>query len=295
VGYVKTQDWAALNLQFLRDGVVCVKGALDDTSIALAEEAYNWSLDHPTSHNKEEGSETAMGRFYQDFFNPDAMEHYQRLLLDSSIPDVLTCLWNTPDVWFMFEHVFIKEGSTDSRPTSWHQDSQDLPVEGSQFATVWMSFAPVGKDEALEFVRGSHWGVRFAAAARNDPEAAKYLPPVPDVPGNRDRYEIVSWATEPGDLLIFHPAMLHGGAPTLPGSKRRTLSMRFFGTDAVYAPRVGSFGKVGPANFGEAGLDLTPGDPFRHAAFPRVRPRDEAAVEGAADIRRLYRPLIPTS
>jgi ectoine hydroxylase-related dioxygenase (phytanoyl-CoA dioxygenase family) len=288
---VTAQDSSAIKTQFLADGVVCIRGALDNDSLQLAEEAYNWSLAHPTTHHKVEGDAQAAtgGKFYQDFFNPNAMEHYRRMLLESSIPDVLARVWDSPDVWFMFEHVFVKEGG-ESRRTAWHQDSQDLPVEGSQFATVWISFDPIHADEALEFIRGSHWGVRFAAASRADANDA-VRPPVPDIEANRDRYEIVSWAMEPGDLLVFHPAMLHGGAPTRPGSKRRTLSMRFFGKDAVYAPRPGSSGKVGPTNFGQDELKLQPGDPFRHPAFPRVRPGDGAEIDAAVTIRKAYSPL----
>jgi ectoine hydroxylase-related dioxygenase (phytanoyl-CoA dioxygenase family) len=285
------QDWAALNHQLVTDGVVCVRGALDDDSLELAEQAYRWSLDNPTDHHKAEAvADPAAGRFYQDFFNPDALPHYRDLLLRSQIPDVLTCLWDSPDVWFMFEHVFVKEGG-ESRATSWHQDSQDLPVEGARFATVWLSFDPIGEGEALEFVRGSHWGVRFAAAARSDAASDGVLPPVPDIDAHRERYDIVSYPTEPGDLLVFHPALLHGGAPTHAGSRRRTLSMRFFGKDAVYAPRPGNYGKIGPASFGAEDLRLDPGDPFRHVAFPQVRPRDDAAFDAAAEVRRIYRPV----
>jgi ectoine hydroxylase-related dioxygenase (phytanoyl-CoA dioxygenase family) len=284
---VTTQEWSALNHQFLADGAVCIRGALDDASMRLAEEAYNWSLEHATSHQKTEGA-TGSGRFFQDFFNPDALPHYRRMLLESAIPEVLTSLWDSPDLWFMFEHVFLKDGPQ-TRPTSWHQDSQDLPVEGSQFATVWISFDPIARAEALELIRGSHWGVRFAAAARPDPDAI--LPPVPDIDAHRERYEMLSWSIEPGDLLVFHPAMLHGGAPTRSGGRRRTLSLRFFGKDAVYAPRPGNHGKVGPANFGDGALELQAGDPFRHPAFPRVRPSDEAEIDAAIAVRKAYSPL----
>jgi ectoine hydroxylase-related dioxygenase (phytanoyl-CoA dioxygenase family) len=288
-----THEWSALNHQLLADGVVCIRGALDAASLALAEEAYDWSLEHPTSHHKTEGAaDQAGGRFFQDFFNPDALVHYRRMLVESSVADVVTRLWNSPDLWFMFEHVFLKDGPQ-TRPTTWHQDSQDLPVEGSQFATVWISFDPIAKAEALEFIRGSHWGVRFAAAARPDPDGL--LPPVPDIEAHRDRYEMLSWSIEPGDVLVFHPAMLHGGAPTRSGSRRRTLSLRLFGKDAVYAPRPGNSGKVGPSNFGEAELDLRPGDPFRHPAFPRIHPADEAEIDAAIEVRKAYSPLTYTS
>ena len=47
----------------------------------------------------------------------------------------------------------------------------------------------------------------------------------------------VPWAVEPGDMVVFHANVLHGGAPTRPGRRRRTVSLRYFGDDAVFAPR----------------------------------------------------------
>src|SRR5260370_17178352 len=82
-------------------------------------------------------------------------------------------------------------------------------------------------------------GSRFDA---DDDTAPLYqdgtLPRLPNIEAERDRWDIVSWAVEPGDVLVFHPGMLHGGAPTLPSQRRRTLSLRFFGDDAIHAPRV---------------------------------------------------------
>jgi ectoine hydroxylase-related dioxygenase (phytanoyl-CoA dioxygenase family) len=118
-------------------------------------------------------------------------------------------------------------------------------------------------------------GSRFDPA---DDTAPLYgtLPRLPDIERERDRFDIVSWAVEPGDVLIFHPRMLHGGAPTHEGRQRRTLSLRFFGSDAVFAPRPGNLGATGAGaetRFGDTSLDLAPGDPFRNARFPKVRPR----------------------
>jgi len=62
--------------------------------------------------------------------------------------------------------------------------------------------------------------------------------------------------------------MLHGGGATHPGGRRRTLTLRFFGTDAVYDAREGH---AGPRikGFHER---MRAGDPFRDASFLRLAP-----------------------
>jgi hypothetical protein len=62
------------------------------------------------------------------------------------------------------------------------------------------------------------------------------------------------------------------------------LSLRFFGTDAVYTPRVaggltqselprGDAGEKSEPVFTKLPRSLAPGDPFRHPDFLKVRPR----------------------
>jgi ectoine hydroxylase-related dioxygenase (phytanoyl-CoA dioxygenase family) len=105
------------------------------------------------------------------------------------------------------------------------------------------------------------------------------LPRLPNIEAERSRWDIVSWAVAPGDVLVFHPGVLHGGAPTHVGTRRRTLSLRFFGTDAVYALRPGMSASNRPADdpegsvFRRAAAALAPGDALRHPGFPKVRPR----------------------
>ncbi len=131
------------------------------------------------------------------------------------------------------------------------------------------------KSESLEFVRGSHRGPLYNGSTFNldDPTEPLYpgghLPRLPDVDGAPDDWDFVSWAVEPGDVIAFHPAVLHGGGATTSTTaeaKRETLSLRFFGTDATYATR------PGPCGPRVAGLheSLNHGDPFRHPAFMKV-------------------------
>ena len=75
---------------------------------------------------------------------------------------------------------------------------------------------------------------------------------------------------EPGDVIVFHPSILHGGGPTRATETRRTLSLRFFGEDAEVAARPGagaSSKNVHPLNLVGRESD---GSPFRHEGFPEI-------------------------
>jgi ectoine hydroxylase-related dioxygenase (phytanoyl-CoA dioxygenase family) len=270
-----------LSRDLREDGVVCVRNALDGKSLSLAQAAFDWSLAHPSpAANRYAGGE---GTFYQDLANPKAAAAYRELIEKSNAADIVAALWGSDDVWFMYEQVFLKEGG-ENRRTPWHQDSSYLPIDGSQIAVMWISFDPVAKDDSLEFVRGSHRGVMYDGSRfdPNDDTAPIYgdgsLPRLPNIEAERSRWDIVSWAVEPGDVLVFHPGVLHGGAATHRGTRRRTLSLRFFGPDAVYASRPGMRGKRRPVDdpeasvFARAAAALSPGDPLRHPGFPKLRP-----------------------
>jgi len=263
---------------FRRDGVVLLPGALDAAALAEAQRAYAWSLANPSrGASSFPGSD---GVFYQDLANRAALPAYRRLLDESRAADLVGELWGSEDVWFMYEQVFRKEGGK-TRRTPWHQDTSYLPIAGEKLAVMWISFDPVPKEGALEFVRGSHRGVLYDGS-RFDPDddtAPLYgdgtLPRLPDIESQRDRFDIVSFPVEPGDVVVFHPSMLHGGAPTPAGGRRRTLSLRFFGDDVTYAPR-GGFTSILPDEpttfFEELPERLAPGAPLRHPGFPKVRP-----------------------
>ena len=266
--------------QFVEDGVICVRNALDPASLRMAEEAFNWSLENPGPYASEfPGTAAAPSRFYQDLLNPRACEVYEPMLQASSAPDLIAELWNAPEVWFFYEQVFLKEGG-ESRRTPWHQDSSYLPIEGARLAVMWISFEPLARADSLEFIRGSHRGSLYDGSRfdPNDDTAPLYgtLPRLPDIERQRTHYEIISWATEPGDVIVFHPRMLHGGAPTHAGRRRRTLSLRFFGDDAVFASRPGNLGAPdgeAESRLADIRLGLREGQPFRHPRFPQVRPR----------------------
>jgi ectoine hydroxylase-related dioxygenase (phytanoyl-CoA dioxygenase family) len=280
-----------LREEFRENGVVFIGNALDPAALRMAEEAYNWSLAHPSPGSANFVTKDSAATFYQDLANPQAVGAYRKMLEASPAADIAAALWGTPDVWFMYEQVFLKEGG-ESRRTPWHQDSSYLPIDGKDIAVVWISFERVAKENALEFVRASHRGVLYDGS-RFDPEddtAPLYgngvLPRLPNIEAERAKWDIVSWAVEPGDVVVFHPAMLHGGAATHGSIRRRTLSLRFFGDDTTYRPHQTGIEATTSPFRREPGKEdtrsalaklpesLKPGDAFRHPDFLKLRPRN---------------------
>ncbi|MBT3331355.1 MAG: phytanoyl-CoA dioxygenase [Rhodospirillaceae bacterium] len=255
--------------RYHQDGVVKLTDALDARSLAQVRTAYEWSLNNLGPHGKGGDWLSAETETFEDKANPGAPEIYEGFLRQSGLAGLARDILRSEDLWFMYEQVFKKAGGC--RRTPWHQDGSYLAVDGDHLIVFWISFAAVPKAEALEFVVGSHQGPLYNGSTFNidDPTEPIYpddtLPRLPDIDARQRDFDIVSWATEPGDIIAFHPNLLHGGGATM-DRVRETVSLRFFGDDAVYAPR------PGPCGPRIAGLHdaLTKGDAFRYPAFLKL-------------------------
>lgn len=263
-------DLPALSETYARDGVVLLPRALSEKAATEALAAWEWSLANPGPDSSRIRSRSD-ATFYQDLYNPRVLEGYAEMLRASPLPELITKLWGSPDIWFMYEQVFLKEGG-EARRTPWHQDSSYLTIAGADLAVAWITFDTASAVDSLEFVRGSHRGVlyngsRFELGDDTAPlHPGAPMPRLPDIEADRGAFDIVSFPVEPGDVVLFHPAILHGGAPTHPGTRRRTLTLRFFGANAVYDERPGP---AGPRVRGFHGT-LHQGDPFRHPSFLKL-------------------------
>ena len=272
---------------FRTDGVICVRNALGLETLRAAREAFDWSLEHPgpgyLSNPFGEGENA--GTFEQDLANPAALDIYPELIERPEFSELLEALWGHNDVCFMYEQVFRRSGGA-TRRTSWHQDTSYLPVIGSELANVWIPFESLAQDACLEVVRGSHRGVLYDTSAfdADDPTepvegSDGSLPRLPDIESQRDQWPIVSWAVEPGDVIVMHPSALHGGGSTESGGARCTLSLRFFGRDAVVAkrslvmPSLAALDEDSPRFHPLSAMFVAPeGTPFQHPRFPKLHP-----------------------
>ncbi len=258
-----------------RDGIVFLPQAIAPEWLMLIDFGIKRIL-ASSSPYKQLFFEGLPGEFLDAVRHFDVTPEFQRLIYDSPIADMIARLIDSEDIWLLFDHVFVKEGGA-CRRTPWHQDLPYWPVGGEKIASMWITLDHIPKEECLEFIPGSHRQTMYdgfsPADADTDPTIGFYgkdLPRLPDIEQEREKWNIVSWDITPGDVVLLHPNVLHGGGQTSEGRKRRTLSVRLFGDDIVYATRPDTRPTV-PLTPGLS-LDLNPGDPLRSPYYPKIRP-----------------------
>ena len=92
------------------------------------------------------------------------------------------------------------------------------------------------------------------------------LPPLPRIDDNPDRYDIVRFEAEPGDVIVHHYRTLHGSTGNVSTSSlRRANSIRLAGDDVTFYNRPSS-----PDPW-KTTIGLADGDPIDGVdRFPRV-------------------------
>lgn len=264
--------------QYRRDGVICVRNALHPEWLMLLEMGLERIMADP-GQQKHLFYRGEPGEFIETIRNFDVAPEIRRLIYDSPIADMIGKLIGSGNIWLYSDEFFVKEGGGCER-TPWHQDLPYWPLEGEQIASMWISLDPLPREDCLEYVAGSHQGPMFDGfdpqRVTEDPTLPHYgegLPPLPDIEADRGRFNIVSWDISPGDVILAHPGVLHGGGATGIAGRRRAITIRCYGDDVVYATRPPTRPTV-PLTPG-LGLKLKPGDPLRHPYYPRLRPLPE--------------------
>lgn len=258
---------------YQRDGAVFLPQVISEPWLDLISIGIERNLRSPGPFGQDYKS-GGDGRFFMDFRNFAVNPEYQRVLYDSPIVDILAAVMECDEVWLYYEQLFYKGGGRAGR-TAWHQDMSYYQMQmNMQISGAWITLDPLPKEASLEYVRGSHLGPLYNTFNKEDPTKIGVdvgAPPLPDVQGNRADYDIVSHPITPGDMLVIHPQILHGGAPNPSGLQRRTFTVNVFGPEVRFERRPTDLGMRYP---GLAEM-LQPGDLLRHPHFPQLRPVPE--------------------
>jgi hypothetical protein len=266
------RDWAAAARSLEEDGVVFLPDAITAAGMARFDEEFAFSVAHP--------SPKAVNFYPSEdaTFFEDTGQRMADLVRETGIDTTVGALWDETEMWYLGEQLFLKENGF-SRRTPWHQDTSYLRMMGSQLVACWVSLDPLPREYCLEFVRGSHKGTLYngSAFAADDDTAPLYkrslLPRLPDIQNDRAAYDILAWDVEPGDLVVFHLGILHGGAGTVPGMRRRTVSLRFLGPNVLFDGRPRD--EAGEQAGNDAALasvygGLKHGEPFHRMLGPKL-------------------------
>ncbi len=260
---------------FERDGVVCVRGLLDTEWVERMRAALDRILAHPTDEGKLINPPGSPGRFERDLFMWMYDADFRALATQSPIGAIAAALLRSRQVKFLLDMLLVNEPHTPAL-TPWHHDQPYNWVDGRQVCGMWISLDRVTKESgAAEWIRGSHkWDRWFAARPfeGGDYAVVDGLEPLPDIDGERERYDIVSFDTEPGDVIVNHLLTVHSAHGNNSERRRRAIVYRLAGDDARYAER----GPGRPKPKRDPGLK--PGDPFPpgHDQFLRIWPRPAA-------------------
>jgi ectoine hydroxylase-related dioxygenase (phytanoyl-CoA dioxygenase family) len=272
---------------FERDGVVCLRGAFDAEWMARIERGIESELATPGPRFLDQQDAGQPGRFVTAYCTSQHIPEFQSFALESPAGGIVASLLRSRSAGFLMDVLWIKEPGTEKR-TAWHQDQPYFCIDGRQFCSIWLPVDPVDEETSLRFIRGSHrWGRWFKPqlsrhGQRLYEEGTDGSPyeAIPDFDAELDQHEVLSWAFEPGDCLVFHGLTVHGA----PGNaaterRRRVISTVWFGDDATYGIR------PSPPRPNFEGHGLAPGAPMDSPYFPRVWPRAEGAAAEAGATR----------
>ena len=254
---------------FQRDGVTLLPGVFADW-IETLRRGVEYNLANPGPWGREYLDHGQAGRFFGDYCNWQRIDEYRQFLFESPAGAIAAGLMQSQRARIFHEHVLVKEPGTD-KITPWHHDQPYYCVDGDQVCSLWIPLDPLPRETCPEFIAGSHrWGRWFLPrkfSGIDYDHDDERLESMPDIDGERESYDIRSWALRPGDAIAFHFLTVHGAPSNLSAThRRRGFAARFLGDDAVYARRPGEVSPPFP------GLEqrLQPGDAMRGDEFPVV-------------------------
>lgn len=175
------------------------------------------------------------GSFLLDTGVTARIAEFKRFAIRGAAPEIAASLLGGNTVRLYDDQIFVKEPNTCER-TAFHQDATYMEIEGDQCCVLWIPVDPVTSENGgLVYVRGSHRdGKRYRP---NVFISQASLPgsegdDLPDIEGNPDAFDLVSFDVEPGDVLVHHYHTVHGaGGNRSRYQVRRAATLRYAGDD----------------------------------------------------------------
>lgn len=267
--------------QMNNDGATCIRGVFGQEWVEALRRAAEDNMAQPgplcDEHAAAQGSS---GRFHDDQFLWMRHDAFRAFVHESGAGAIAARAMRSSVARIFYDQLLVKEPGTKAA-TPWHNDTSYWHLRGTQICSTWIALDPVPAETGVAYVKGSHrWGfmhriTNFSGddhSDRNTYKDAADLPSVPDVDSAvvEGKYELMRWDMEPGDLLLFYSATLHGapGNDKPSARRRRGYACRWLGDDVTFDPRPGTMNDGWVA----AGYDaqVAPGDPMESELHPNT-------------------------
>lgn len=228
--------------QFASDGVVCLRQVIAPKWIESLTIGIDKNIAEPSERGRVWNRDPEGRVCLYDSQCWRSIDEYRDFVLHSPMAEIAGRLMGVESVNFFFDAIFARTPGNQFR-TPFHQDEPYWSVRGFDACSSWMPLVSVEKRSALEFVRGSHrWTQNysqqnFGALTGDERDQVVHRDeqgrvPFPDIEGDRDSYDILSWDMEPGDVAIFNARIIHGGSGLLaPGRDLKVFNTQWLGDD----------------------------------------------------------------
>ncbi len=252
---------------FRTAGAVLLQGVFGDF-VDGARAAIEQNKANPSWRERTYRPDDGGAAFFQDYVVWDQFDGYRDLVKNSGMAKLAAWLMKSRTARIFHDHILVKEPGN-SVVTPWHQDQHYYLVDGRQSVSFWVPLDAIPRDRTIEYVAGSHrWGKDFKPKRFDGTDLfpGDGAEAVPDVDAARDDLDILGWAMQPGDAVAFNFRTLHGAPANASPSRRRVISVRWVGDDAVFTKRLGTTSPAFPD------LDFEAGAPFGGPEFPILHP-----------------------
>lgn len=218
----------------------------------------------------EEDDHTDEGLFYYDVGGWKRHREIRDVAFDSALPEAVASLLRSETVNFWEDTTFVKAPHTRLK-TPFHQDKSYFQISGDQCVIAWIPIDPANEANGVtRYIRGSHlWDETFAPNMFLSQTVFPGAPDkkCPDIEGDEDNWDIISFDVEPGDVVIHHVMTVHGAGGNQTDLPRRAISFRYTGDDVRYLNKPGALPQP------DIAAPLRDGQRLRSKDYPVVWPK----------------------
>ena len=259
--------------QLEHDGVVCLRGLLDDSTVSQLREEADFAVAKPSAHARFVNKGTDDPTFYYEFNLWRRHPKLREVVFDSHLPDIAASLMRSQTVTLYYTNTFVKDPGARDKVTPWHEDASYSRFVGDNVINLNVSFDHMPAETTLKFKQRSHRrGGPLSIGPTFEPgvEYGEAMPEQVAMPSQAEldaTFRTIYWPVNPGDALVFYQRTVHAGPGNTLPTRRHSTAFNFGGDGVVYDGRDGFIDSpdVDPA--------LEHGEPPAGDVFPLLRPR----------------------